>query len=80
MTTDELKVWLQTWVAEALGKPVEEIALDKHLMEYGLESAKLIGMAGDLEDELDRVVDPDFVIRFPTIDELARAINGEIEE
>ncbi|WP_305082758.1 polyketide synthase Pks13 [Nocardia spumae] len=78
MSVAELREWLQQWVAEATGQPVEQITVDRPMEEFGLASRDAIALGGDIEERTGVMLNATIVYQHPTIASLAeRIINGE---
>ncbi|MGF6881637.1 polyketide synthase 13 [Nocardia sp. GAS34] len=78
MSVAELREWLQRWVADATGQPIENITVDRPMEEFGLASRDAIALGGDIEELTGVMLDATIVYRHPTIAALAeRIINGE---
>lgn len=81
MSVAELREWLQRWVAEATGQPVEQITVDRPMEEFGLASRDAIALGGDIEELTGVLLSATIVYKHPTIASLAeRIINGEPDE
>ncbi|SDS81138.1 type I polyketide synthase [Corynebacterium timonense] len=76
MTENELSVWLQKWVAEAVGLEPDEVEPTKPLEAFGLSSRDAVIMSGELENLLGRRVDPTVAYQYPTIATLAAALTA----
>lgn len=72
----EIRSWLLSQIAEATGLPEQEISVDEPLAGFGLGSRDLVVLSGELEDWLGRPVSPTIVWEFPTIAQLARALDS----
>src|SRR5262245_19555557 len=76
MDGQDLRDWLAARVAAAAGVAVEAVAPDEPFSSYGLDSAKLITLSGDLELALGRPVDPTALFEHPTVAALAAWLDG----
>jgi acyl-CoA synthetase (AMP-forming)/AMP-acid ligase II/acyl carrier protein len=65
-----LRSWLVTRLSRQLNVPAEEIDISRPFAEYGLDSAAVVGLAGDLEDHLGRELSPTLAYDYPTIQSL----------
>ncbi|NKY85590.1 polyketide synthase Pks13 [Nocardia veterana] len=80
MSVAELREWLQRWVADATGQPIEQITVDRPMEEFGLASRDAIALGGDIEELTGVMLNATIVYQHPTIASLAeRIINGEPE-
>ena len=74
MTGSEIRQWIRAYLAGVLGIPEAEVALDRTLDDYGLDSIEGVLMAGDLENELGFEVDPAAFLQYPTIEAMVMAL------
>ena len=70
----EIEAYLTTLMAETLDLPETKIDPDKEFKRYGLDSASVACIVGDLEDWFDRELDTKIVYEHPTITRLAQAL------
>lgn len=67
---------IQNWIVNYLGTLLEinpdEINVSTSFDRYGLDSAAAVGMIADLEDWLNRELDPTLVYDYPNIEILAQ--------
>ncbi|CAK18141.1 acyl carrier protein [Pseudomonas entomophila] len=66
-----IKHWLVAYIADLVGIDQAEVAQDVPFSTFGLDSAAVIGMTGDLSDWLSTEIDPTVVYEHPTIEALA---------
>ncbi|MBC3178207.1 type I polyketide synthase [Corynebacterium lujinxingii] len=74
MNEHELIQWLTSWVAGATG--AERVDPTTPLETYGLSSRDAVILSGELEQLLDRRVDPTIAYQYPTITALAAALTA----
>ncbi len=67
----ELVTWLQTRLARRLGCAPTAIAVTEPFSSFGLDSASLVALSGDLRDYLGREVPPMVLYDYPDINRLA---------
>jgi hypothetical protein len=53
MTKDEIREWLNDWLADHLGISPEEVEADRTLARYGLDTEELVSLQGDLEEAIE---------------------------
>ncbi|MBJ7470994.1 MAG: acyltransferase domain-containing protein [Solirubrobacteraceae bacterium] len=70
----ELTEWIRTEIAGLLDLQPHEIDPDRPLTELGLSSRDGVGLVGELEDHLDRDLEPTVVFETPTITLLVRKL------
>lgn len=75
-TTDEVRAWLVTRMSEDLGVDPKQIDGGTSFSSYGLDSARTVALAGDLEVWLSRHVTPTLVFECPTIDAMAEHLGA----
>ncbi|MEV0249923.1 polyketide synthase Pks13 [Nocardia sp. NPDC050712] len=76
----ELREWLRRWVSDANGQPLESIAVDRPMEEFGLASRDLLALGGDIEDLTGVVLNATVVYQHPTIGSLAEVIVNGVPE
>ncbi|MGH2509286.1 MAG: beta-ketoacyl synthase N-terminal-like domain-containing protein, partial [Ktedonobacteraceae bacterium] len=74
---EAIQNWLLEKLAEVLGVAQTSLNLDDPFKNYGLASIDMVGLSGDLEDWLGRVVAPTVAYDYPSIALLARYLAGE---
>lgn len=67
--------WLRRHVAQLLGLPEATVDPTLRFERYGLDSAALVGMTGELADWLGCAVEPAAPYEHPTVDALAAALS-----
>jgi acyl transferase domain-containing protein/acyl-CoA synthetase (AMP-forming)/AMP-acid ligase II/acyl carrier protein len=72
----ELEVWLIRRIAETLGARPEAIAVDAPFSTLGLDSARLVALAGELEQKLGRRFEVARFFDHPTVRALAGFLSG----
>ncbi len=70
----ELVEWLRAAVGELLDLEPHEVDPDRPLTELGLSSRDGVGIVGELEEHLDRDLDPTMIFETPTITLLVRKL------
>jgi acyl carrier protein len=69
---EKIQEWLLDYLAQAVGKPAEDIGADVPFARYGLDSAAIIVMASTLMDWLGQDIDIDTLFEYPTVEALSR--------
>jgi phthiocerol/phenolphthiocerol synthesis type-I polyketide synthase D len=69
-----LVAWLRAAVGDVLEIDPDEVDADRPLTELGLSSRDGVGLVGELEDHLDRDLDPTMVFATPTIAMIAHKL------
>jgi phthiocerol/phenolphthiocerol synthesis type-I polyketide synthase C len=67
-SVDEVRVWLAARIAADVGLEPSQVDGRLSFSSYGLDSAKTVALAGDIEAWLGRVVSPTLMFEFSTID------------
>jgi len=70
-SASEIEAFIASWTARKLKVPVDSIARDRPLTEYGMDSLTAVALSGRLEDLLGRPISGSIVWEFPTVAELA---------
>jgi natural product biosynthesis luciferase-like monooxygenase protein len=71
-TADDLATWLRATLAERIKISPEALDADEPFARYGLDSAAVVGIAGELEARLGRRLSPTLLYEYPTISALSR--------
>lgn len=74
LTAEEIQTWIVGYLAESLEVEPDEIDVTLPFDNYGLDSAEVIELSGDLEDWLGRKINPTFLYNYPTVESLAQGI------
>lgn len=74
----EIQNWIVAYLAELMEIDSYEIEIGIPFDRYGLDSSIAVGMTGDLEDWLERELDPTLLYDYPTIEALAQHLAEEI--
>src|SRR5262245_24492841 len=77
MKSAEIGEWLVRRLSELLGLPATSIDPRRPLAWYGLGSAQVVALSGELEQLLGRRIAPASVYEHPTIEALSRFLGGE---
>jgi len=72
-----IEKWLIDQLSATLGLPAQEIDIHQPFASFGLDSAQAVGLAGDLEEWLNRTLPPTLIWDYPTIESLAAYLAGE---
>ncbi|MCK2237258.1 MULTISPECIES: type I polyketide synthase [unclassified Crossiella] len=75
-TQQQLQDWLLRRVAEATGRPPEQLDIHQPLDSYGLSSRDAVALSGQLEEHLDRSLPATLVWEYPTIAGISAALLG----
>ena len=76
----ELASWVTARLAERLGIDPREIDVREPFARYGLDSARAMALAGDLEVHLGRRLEPTLLYEHATVEALVRhLVGGEVE-
>jgi len=71
-TAEVIQSWLVARLSELLEIESDEIDVREPFASYGMGSAELVSLSGELEDWLGRELSPDLAYECPTIETLAR--------
>ncbi|MFC5216490.1 SDR family NAD(P)-dependent oxidoreductase [Streptomyces coerulescens] len=73
-TPEDVRVWLESAVAEAAGLDLTAVDPDRPIAEFGLGSRQLVTLAAELSASAGRTPDPSLIFNHPTIAALAEAV------
>lgn len=76
-TAAEIQAWMVSYLAELLAIEPDEVDATIPFDQYGLDSAAAVGLTGDMEEWLDRKLDPTLLYDYPTVEALARHLAEE---
>jgi len=76
-TAVEIQAWLISYMAELLEIKSDELDVTIPFDRYGLDSSIAVGMSGDLEEWLQKELDPTLLYDYPTIESLAKHLAEE---
>ncbi len=68
---EAISKWLSDYVSKLVNLPVAEINPETTFDRYGLDSAASVGLVADLEESLNRNLDPTLLYDYPTITALS---------
>ena len=74
----EIQAWIAQRVAALVGAKSSAIDVRAPFTSFGLDSVKLVGVSGELEDWLGRSVSPTLLFNFPTIETLANHLGEDV--
>jgi acyl carrier protein len=73
---------VQTWMVDYLGKllqiSADEIDVSAPFERFGLDSASVVGMTGDLSDAFGIEIDPTLAYDYPTIEKFAQHLAARL--
>lgn len=75
ITSEELRDWIVSYLANLLEISPDEIEVDVSFDTYGLDSSAAIGLTGELEDWLGKEVDPTLLYDYPTVEALVEYLS-----
>src|SRR5919199_6900922 len=79
LTAAEIQAWIVSYLAELLAIEPDEVNVRIPFDHYGLDSSAAVGMTGDLEDWMERKIDPTLLYDYPTIEALAQHLADEFK-
>lgn len=79
-TAVEIQEWIVNYVADLLGVDAEEIDPNIPFERYGLDSASAVGMTGDIENWLERKIDPTLLYDYPTVAAFSKHLSDEFNQ
>ena len=75
----EIQAWIASYLAQLLEIDQDEVDVTIPFDQYGLDSSAAVGMTGDLEDWVERKIDPTLLYDYPTIEALAQHLAEEFK-
>ena len=78
-TAAEIQDWIVSYVADLLEVDSDEIDVTIPFDRYGLDSSAAVGMTGDLEEWLERDLDPTLLYDYPTIEALVQHLSSQLK-
>lgn len=75
----EIQAWIVSYIAELLAIDPDEVNITIPFDNYGLDSSAAVGMTGDLEDWIERKIDPTLLYDYPTIESLVQHLDEELK-
>jgi len=75
-----IEAWLVARLAKQLNRPASDIDVEAPFARFGLDSATLVGITGELEDWLGRSISPTLPYSYPTISALAQHLAQPSED
>jgi acyl carrier protein len=78
-TAAAIQTWIVSYLAEMLEIEPDEVDVTIPFDQYGLDSAVAVGMTGDMEDWLERKLDPTLLYDYPTIEALSQHLAEEFK-
>jgi acyl carrier protein len=70
-TKEAIIAWLSSYLTRQLRVPPEDLDIRRSLTDYGMDSAMVLDLSGDLGQWLDRKLQVDVFYKHPTIESLA---------
>ncbi|MEO1375582.1 MAG: acyl carrier protein [Cyanobacteria bacterium J06635_10] len=74
-----IQAWLVSYLAEMLEIEPVEVDITLEFNDYGLDSSAAVGITGDLEEWLERELEPTLLYDYPTIESLAQHLASELQ-
>ena len=72
MNREEIREWLENWLADQLGVSPEDVESDRTLASYGLEADDLERLAAAIEESFEETLEADTVRPRSTVSSLTR--------
>lgn len=79
LSAAEIQAWIVSYLAQLLEIDPDEVNATIPFDQYGLDSSAAVGMTGDLEDWVERKIDPTLLYDYPTIETLAQHLADEFK-
>ncbi|MBR8829125.1 MAG: acyl carrier protein [Gomphosphaeria aponina SAG 52.96 = DSM 107014] len=72
----DIQSWLVSYLAELLEIEPDEIDISIPFERYGLDSSAAVVLTGDLQDWLEKDIDPTILFDYPTIETLVEYLSS----
>jgi len=72
MNREEIREWLENWVADHLGMSPEDVEGDRTLASYGFEADDLEQLASEIEEYFEETLDAEVIRARSTVSGLTR--------
>jgi acyl carrier protein len=79
-TVSEIQEWIVSYLAELLEIESDDINISIPFDRYGLDSAVVVGLTGDLEEWLEQKLDPTLLYDYPTIEAISQHLAQELSK
>ncbi|MEM9137144.1 MAG: acyl carrier protein [Cyanobacteria bacterium P01_F01_bin.42] len=66
-SAQSIQQWLVNHISDSLALDPQKLDVEADFTEYGLNSAEMINISGDLENHLRRPLDPAMILDYPNI-------------
>jgi acyl carrier protein len=74
----KVRNWVRQHLAQLLGIAPADVAFDRTLENYGLDSVDAVLMAGELEEALNIEIDPASFIQYENFEQMIAALESKI--
>lgn len=74
--TVEIQTWIISYIAELLEVEPEQVDPTIPFDRYGLDSSAAYALTGDLEDWIEREIDPTAIYDYPTVEALSEHLSS----
>jgi acyl carrier protein len=74
MTKDEIREWLNDWLADHLGVSPEDVEEDRSLARYGLEGEEMVSLQRDLEEAIEERIEAGAIRARSTVSSLTQYV------
>ncbi|PHS11017.1 MAG: phosphopantetheine-binding protein [Blastopirellula sp.] len=76
-SAEDIQQWIVNFVSEEISVSPDSVDISAPFENFSIDSAAAIGMTGDLEQWLDKRIDPTAVYDYPTIEEFAEYLAAQ---
>ncbi len=78
ITISSIEVRIASFIAESLGIKVDQVSLETDVERYGLNSAVVVSLIGELEDWLGLELSPSILYEFPTVRAVSKHLHAQL--
>lgn len=72
--------WIKDWVVQKLNVEAQSITPNRPFADFGLDSIFAVELAQDLEEWLDKALEPTLLWNYPTVGELVEYLTQEVQQ
>ena len=76
ISAEALRAWMAEYISSVLGIDREKVEASAQFETYGLDSAEAVIMAGVMEEEFGKEIDPNLFFDEPSIDGVVRSFQA----
>jgi len=79
ITVSSIEARIATFIAESLDITVDQVSLETDVERYGLNSAVVVSLIGELEEWLGLELSPSILYEFPTVRSVSKHLHAQLQ-